>query len=377
MAENQDGQEKSQEPTAKRLNDARKKGQVARSRELNTMAMTLVGGAAIMAMAPQFADSLHTLFVEQFSLERADIFDPNAMLAHLVKAIGDALLMLAPFFVVMIVVALLSSVALGGFNVSFEAMQPKLSKLDPIKGLKRVFSAKGLMELLKSVGKFMLVGAATVALLYVWAGDLVRLGDLALEQALVEGMRMVGWSALLLSSTLILMALIDVPFQLWQHKRDLKMTQQEVRDELKETEGRPEVKGRIRQMQREMAQRRMMQEVPKADVVVTNPTHYAVALRYDPERMNAPVVVAKGKDLVAANIREVAAAHEVPLVEAAVLARAIYFNTELGQPIPAALFLAVAQLLAYVFQLRAYRTEGGDIPTPPDEFPVPEAYRHD
>jgi flagellar biosynthetic protein FlhB len=377
MAENQDGQEKSQEPTAKRLDDARKKGQVARSRELNTMAMTLVGGGAIMAMAPQFAEGLHRLFVEQFSLERADIFDPNAMLAHLLEAVGDALLMLAPFFAVMIVVALLSSVALGGFNVSFEAMQPKLSKLDPIKGLKRVFSVKGLMELVKSVGKFVLVGAATVILLYVWAEDLVRLGDLGLEPALAEGMAMVGWASMLLSSTLILMALIDVPFQLWQHKRDLKMTQQEVRDELKETEGKPEVKGRIRQMQRELAQRRMMQEVPKADVVVTNPTHYAVALRYDPERMNAPVVVARGKDLVAANIREVAAAHGVPLVEAAVLARAIYFNTELGQPIPAALFLAVAQLLAYVFQLRAYRTEGGDIPTPPDEFPVPEAYRHE
>jgi flagellar biosynthetic protein FlhB len=173
------------------------------------------------------------------------------------------------------------------------------------------------------------------------------------------------------------MALIDVPFQLWQHRRDLKMTQQEVRDELKETEGKPEVKGRIRQMQREIAQRRMMQEVPKADVVVTNPTHYAVALRYDPDRMGAPIVVAKGRDLVAANIREVAAAHDVPLVEAPVLARAIYFNTELEQQIPAALFLAVAQLLAYVFQLRAYREQGGDIPTPPQEYQVPAEVQHD
>jgi len=168
-----------------------------------------------------------------------------------------------------------------------------------------------------------------------------------------------------------------VPFQLWQHKKDLKMTQQEVRDEMKQTEGKPEVKGRIRQMQREIAQRRMMEEVPKADVIVTNPTHYAVALRYDPDRNNAPVVVAKGKDLVAGNIREVGGRHHVPLVEAPVLARAIYFNTELQQQIPAALFLSVAQLLAYVFQLKAYQEEGGDIPIPPQDYPVPEEYRHD
>ncbi len=377
MAENQDGQEKSHDPTSKRVMDARKKGQVPRSRELNTMAITLLGVASLIALGPSLADGLNRLFVEQFAVRRSDIFDTNAMLAHLVKAIGDALFMLVPFFLVMIVAAVLSSVALGGFNVSFEAMQPKLSKLDPIKGMKRIFSAKGLMELLKSLGKFVLIAAATVALLRLWADELLRLGDLSVEQALGAGMDMVAWSSLILSSTLIVMALIDVPFQLWQYKRDLKMTQQEVRDELKETEGRPEVKSHIRQMQREMAQRRMMQEVPKADVIVTNPTHYAVALRYNPDETQAPVVVAKGKDFVAASIRDIADAHAIPRVEAPALARAVYFNTELGQQIPAALFLAVAQLLAYVFQLRAYKTEGGDIPTPPQEYPVPQEYQHD
>ena len=377
MAENQDGQEKSQEPTAKRVADARKKGQVARSREMNTMAITMVGLGTIMAMGPVLTEGLNTLFVEQFSLTRADMFDPNAMLAHLTKAVGDALFMLLPYFAIMIVVAILSSVALGGFNVSFEAMQPKLSKMNPLKGIKRVFSAKGLMELLKSVGKFALVATATAGLLNAWSGDLLRLGELNVEQALLQGMTMLGWASLILSSTLILMALIDVPFQLWQHKKELKMTQQEVRDEMKQTEGKPEVKGRIRQMQREIAQRRMMEEVPKADVIVTNPTHYAVALRYDPDKMSAPLVVAKGKDLVAANIRKVGDAHQVPLVEAPMLARAIYFNTELQQQIPAALFLSVAQLLAYVFQLRAYREEGGDIPIPPQDYPVPKEYQHD
>jgi flagellar biosynthesis protein FlhB len=377
MAENQDGQEKSQEPTAKRIADARKKGQVPRSRELNTTAITVIGLVGMMAMAPRFTEGFHKLFEQQFALDRADIFDPNAMLGHLVNAIGDALLMLLPFFALMVGVALLSSIALGGFNVSFQAMQPKLSKLDPIKGMKRIFSVKGLMEMVKSLGKFVLVTVSTVVLLKAWAGDLIRLGDLGVEQSLGQAMNMVAWSALLLSSTLILMALIDVPFQLWQHKRDLKMTQQEVREEYKETEGKPEVKGRVRQMQREIAQRRMMAEVPQADVIVTNPTHYAVALRYDPERMQAPLVVAKGKNLIAANIREIGAAHQVPLVEAPVLARAIYFNTEINQQIPAALFLAVAQLLAYVFQLRAYHEGGGDIPQAPEEYPVPEELRHD
>jgi flagellar biosynthetic protein FlhB len=377
MAENQDGQEKSQEPTAKRLADARKKGQVPRSRELNTMAITMLGLAALIMMGPRFGERLHALFVGQFELSRQDMFDPNAMMSHLVSAISEALLLLLPFFGLMMVVAVLSSVALGGFNVSAEAMAPKLSKLDPIKGMKRIFSAKGLMELFKSLAKFVLVGAAMIVLLHVLIDRLLGLSGLDIEQAIAQGMILVAWSSVLLASTLIVMAVIDIPFQLWQHRKELKMTQQEVRDELKETEGRPEVKGRIRQLQREIAQRRMMEEVPKADVVVTNPTHYAVALRYDPDSMHAPIVVAMGKNLVAANIRRVAEENEVLLVEAPVLARALYFNTELNQVIPGPLFLAVAQLLAYVFQLRTWQEQGGDIPMPPEEYPVPEDYRYD
>jgi flagellar biosynthetic protein FlhB len=188
---------------------------------------------------------------------------------------------------------------------------------------------------------------------------------------------LIGGSLVILASTLILIALIDVPFQLWEHNRQLKMTQKEVRDEMKETDGRPEVKGRIRSLQREMAQRRMMEEVPKADVVVTNPTHYAVALRYDQDGMLAPKVVAKGRELVAANIREVAQENHVPVIESAVLARALYFSTELGDCIPAGLYLAVAKLLAYVFQLRVYHSEGGDEPPMPADMSVPEEFQHD
>jgi flagellar biosynthetic protein FlhB len=285
--------------------------------------------------------------------------------------------MLAPFFAVMMVVAVLASIALGGFNFSAEALQPKFDKLNPIKGMKRLFSPNGLMELLKSLAKFVIVGGVTGLLIWLWLGDFLALGRMELAPALREGMSMVGWAALLLAASLIVMALIDVPFQLWNHTRQLKMTQQEVRDELKETEGRPEVKGRIRQAQREIAMRRMMAEVPKADVIVTNPTHYAVALRYDQGKHNAPVVVAKGADLVAGNIRRIGSDHKVPIVEAPVLARAVYYSTELNQPIPAGLYLAVAQLLAYVFQLRVWEKQGGDYPAQPDEFPVPDELRHD
>ncbi len=377
MAENEDGQEKSHDPTSKRLDDARKKGQVPRSRELNTAALTLVGVAALMTLGGQFGSGFEAQFRQHLMLRRQDVFDPHALLAHLITAIQDALLMLAPFFAVMMVVAVAASVALGGFNLSFEALQPKFSKLDPVKGLKRIFGPKGLMELLKSLAKFVLVALVTAWVLWGWRDDILDLGARDAGPALVEGLSLVGWAALLIASTMILMALIDVPFQLWQHKKELKMTLQEVRDEMKETEGRPEVRGRIRQLQREMAQRRMMQEVPKADVIVTNPTHYAVALRYDPERMRAPLLVAKGKDRVAAQIREIGEGHGIPVIEAPVLARAVYFHTELNETIPAQLFLAVAQLLAYVFQLRAWQEGEAEKPTAPDEFPVPEEMRHD
>jgi flagellar biosynthetic protein FlhB len=377
MAENQDGQEKSQEPTARRLQKAREKGQVARSKELTTLAVTLAGASTLFVMGPHFGDTIHGIFTDNFSLGRQDLFNPTAMLAHLNDAIFNALLMLAPFFAVLMVVAVLASIALGGFNFSTQAMQPKLSKLDPVQGMKRLFSPKALMELLKAMGKFFIIAAVTSLLLWLWIGDFIALGRMSLGPALTEGVTLLAWASVILAGSLVVMAMIDVPFQLWEHKRQLKMTQQEVRDEHKETEGRPEVKSRIRQAQREIAMRRMMEEVPKADVIVTNPTHYAVALRYDEGKHRAPVMVAKGSDLVAGNIRRVGSAHKVPIVEAPVLARAVYYSTELGHPIPAGLYLAVAQLLAYVFQVRVWEKEGGDYPAMPDEFPVPEDLQHD
>ncbi|MCG8097738.1 MAG: flagellar type III secretion system protein FlhB, partial [Candidatus Thiodiazotropha taylori] len=312
MAENENGQEKTEQPSAKKLADAKRKGQVPRSRELNSMAVTMVGVVSLVVMSGSVGDSVSEMMSESFVITREQMFDIGAMSTRLGEGVGQAFFALIPFFLMVILAAILSSVALGGFSISGESMTPKLSKLSLLKGLKRVFSAKGLMEMLKAMAKFVLIGGTTVFLLYTSLEQFLALHNMEISPALQHLNSLIGWSVILMSATMILIAAIDVPFQLWDHKRQLKMTRQEVRDEMKETEGRPEGKGRIRQLQREMAQRRMMQEVPQADVIVTNPTHYAVALKYDPETMHAPKLVAKGVDLIAQNIRKVGTESNVP-----------------------------------------------------------------
>ncbi|MET0121187.1 MAG: flagellar biosynthesis protein FlhB [Candidatus Thiodiazotropha sp. 6PLUC9] len=377
MADNENGQEKTEQPSSKRLDDAKRKGQVPRSRELNSMAVTLGGVICLVIMSGSVGDSMSQMMSDGFVITREQIFDINAMSQSLGEGVAKAFIAIVPYFLLVIVAAILSSVALGGFSISAESMTPKLSKLSPLKGLKRMFSAKSLVEMLKAMAKFLFIGGTTILLLRATLDQFLALHNMEITPALQHLSALIGWSVILMSATLILIAAIDVPFQLWEHKRQLKMTRQEVRDEMKETEGRPEVKGRIRQLQREMAQRRMMQEVPQADVIVTNPTHYAVALKYDPEAMHAPKLVAKGADLVAQNIRKVGAEHKVPVVESPVLARAIFFHTELNTFIPAGLYMAVARLLAYVFQLKAYSAEGGLYPEMPDDLEVPEEYQHE
>ena len=376
MAENQDGQEKSFEPSTRRLDEAKRRGQVPRSRELNTVAVTLAGAATIVLLGPAVTNDLRGLVIEHFALSRTDVFDTAAVLRHLGDALTASLLILAPFFAATVAAAVLASVALGGFQVSSEALQFDLGKLSPLRGMQRIFSLHGLVELVKALAKFVFLGGVAALLVWTEFEHFVLLGKMEVEAALAETADLLGWTTLVVASSAILLALVDVPFQLWDYKRQLKMTQQEVRDELKDTEGRPEVRSRIRQLQREVARRRMMEEVPKADVIVTNPTHFAVALRYDAGHMQAPVLVAKGTELVAANIRKIGQAHAVPVVEAPSLARALYFNVELGDPIPAGLYLAVAKLLAYVFQLKAARQEGESTPSLP-EFPVPDELRRE
>lgn len=370
------GQERTEEPTAKRLQDAKDKGQVARSRELNTTVILLVGASFLLFMGDRLGSGLNFLMKKGLVIERSWAFDAEILPYIFGEAMWSALILFLPFMLALVVAALMTPALMGGWSFSAKAMAPKFSKINPIKGLKRVFSLKGLMELVKALAKVLLVAGAATLLIMSLFGDLTALGSLGLKQAMAHAFNMLGWSLLVLSSVMILISAIDVPFQLWQHKKQLKMTKQEVKDEHKNTEGDPEVKGHIRKMQQEMAMRRMMDEVPSADVVVTNPTHFAVALRYEDSRMRAPIVVAKGVDLTAGRIREIAQEHNVPLFEAPPLARALFASTDLNSEIPDNLYLAVAQVLAYVFQLRAKRKKGTQKPRPPGDLSVPDEYLH-
>lgn len=366
MAEKDTSQERTEEPTPKRLDDARKKGQVPRSRELNTMVIMALAAVALIMLGQTMLNDLSDLMKSGFQPSRQDIFDMRSTLRFFYRAIIDGLWLLLPFFGLMLVAALLTPMSIGGWSFSVEALKPKLEKLNPLKGLKRVFSAKGLMELIKAFAKFTLVAAVAVVVIWVKMDEFLQLGGESLDMALSHAAELFTSSFMLITLALIIIAAIDVPFQLWDHGKQMRMTLQEVKDEMKDTEGKPEVRSRIRQLQREMAQARMMEAVPQADVVITNPTHLAVALKYDPDTMRAPRVLARGADLIAANIRRVATENDVLLVETPPLARALYHSTEIGQEIPAGLYLAVAQILAYVYQLKSVQKNGGVKPSQPD-----------
>lgn len=375
MAEHDSAQERTERATPRRQQDAREKGLVARSRELNTVALLLAGSGGLLFLGAGIVKTLGQVMHASFEFDRSRIFDTAQGPAALADAMQATLFALLPFLLLLAIAAIVSSIALGGVNFSAKAISVQWERISPMKGFQRIFSAQGLMEIVKSLAKFLVVGSIAAWWLWHSAGDFLLLGDLPIESGLAQTGHLVAWSFLVICLGTILIAAVDVPFQLWNHAQQLRMSKQEVRDELKETDGRPEVKQRIRRLQREMAQRRMMQEVPKADVIVTNPQHYAVALRYDNGRMRAPKVVAKGADLIAARIRAIAGEHRVPLFEAPPLARALYHSTELNQEIPQGLYLAVAQVLAYIFQLREMRP--GVSPTAPVDLPIPPELRRD
>ncbi len=375
MADKDSGQERTEQATPKRLQEARDKGQVPRSRELNTMTLMLAASGGLLFLGGGIIDGLQALLRHTLKIERTRIFDTNAIPHFFYENAMSTLMTLAPFLTLMVVAALLAPLALGGWSFSPQAMGFKFEKLDPIKGFGKIFSARGLVELVKSLAKFLILALVTALLLWHKADLFLGLGSEPLRPALQHVASLLGWSFLYLSLALILIAAVDVPFQLWDHSRQLKMTRQEIRDEMKETDGRPEVKQQIRRMQREMAQRRMMQEIPKADVIVTNPTHYAVALRYDQNKMRAPRVVAKGADLIALNIRAKGHEHHIPILSAPPLARALFHSTELNQEIPAGLYHAVAQVLAYIFQLRSRGEQPAGEPLA--DLPIPDELRRD
>lgn len=373
MAE-ESGQERTEQPTPKRQADSKKKGQIARSRDFNTMAIVALAAAGLLMMGGTMSDGIAQIMIHGLTPSRAQIFDPMQTADLLLETILDALILIFPFLMLMLVASLLSPILIGGWSFSWETLQPKFSKLDPIKGIGKMFSAKSLVELIKTMAKFILVTAVAVIVLWSQADSFLQLGNQSIKTALAHAGELFAWGFLFLTIALMIIAAIDVPFQIWDHMRQMKMTLQEVKDEMKDSDGRPEVKSKIRQLQREMSERRMLEDVPNADVVITNPEHYAVALKYDQSESKAPIVVAKGADLIAANIRKVAVHNDVTLVEAPPLARAVFYNAEIGDEIPEALYLAVAQILAYVFHLKTARENGTEEPEMP-ETTLPEAYK--
>ncbi len=364
MAEQKPQQDRTEQPTPKRLKEAKEKGNVPRSRELTMTCVMLAGASALLFLAAGIGNTMLADMRGAFAVERELIFDPGYLTRALATVILDALYSLLPLAVLVPMAALGGAVLIGGWSFSASGMAFKTERLNPVKGLARVFGANGLNELLKALAKFAIVAVVSVAWLWYSADTLLSLGRQPIRAAITHALELCGVSFLFVSSTLILIALVDVPFQLWNHTKKLKMTRQEVRDELKDTEGRPEVKSRIRMLQQQIAGRRMMEEVAAADVVITNPTHFAVALKYTESTMRAPRVVAKGRNSIAARIREVARDNGVPLFSAPPLARALYSSTRLGQEIPGGLYKAVAQVLAYIYQIKSPARGASPVPEP-------------
>ena len=363
MAENDvEQQDRSEQPSAKRLDDARTRGQVPRSRELGMTAVVVSGAAVLLAGRDHFATGSTRLFELGLSVPRSALLDVDSMLRSLESGIASGLWLFAPLALATLVAAIVGTVALGGWSFSGEALMPNLSKLNPVAGLGRIFSWNGLVELVKAIAKFAVVAIVAGILLWRFGADFLSLGTLTLESAIARSAWLAGVCLMGLAASLSLIAAADVPFQFWHHRKQLRMTKQELRDESKETEGRPEVRSRIRNLQRAIATRRMMAEVPKADVVAMNPTHYAVALRYDAGKMKAPRVVAKGADLMALQIRSIAEANNVPVFEHPQFARALYFTSEVGKDISPRLYVAVAQVLTYIYQLTGRKMPGAARP---------------
>ncbi|WP_314922123.1 flagellar biosynthesis protein FlhB [Aeromonas piscicola] len=370
-------QERTEQPTGKRLQQAREKGQIARSKELGTASVLLAAVFGLLMVKESLAGAMVKILTIGFTLDRDQAFDPNAMGAMVPALLRELLHPLGLLFMLVAIAAFIGNTLMGGMNFSSEAMLPKWSKLSPLNGLKRMFGVQSLVELIKSIAKVVFI---TLFAWWMLSSQFNHLLNLSLEGypgGIIDALDLLLWMLIILCCALIPIVAIDVPFQQWNHMRQLKMTKQEVKDEFKDSEGKPEVKGRIRRLQMEMAMRRMMGDVPKADVVITNPTHYSVALKYDTAKPGAaPKVVAKGTDEIAMKIREIAREYEIPIMPSPGLTRAIFHSTEIGHEIPEGLFAAVAQVLAYVYQLKKFRRGRGRRPNPlANELPIPPEFR--
>jgi flagellar biosynthetic protein FlhB len=375
MAEESD-LEKTESASPRRLEKAREDGDVARSRELVTLVILGAGISGLWLTSGSLGTTFGGALQHGLQFDRKSAFDASHMLTQTGSMVLEALLAIAPFFGMMMLAALVGPIILGGWLFSTKAIAPKFSKLNPLAGIGRMFSTQSLAELTKALAKSLLVGVVAWWVISGHVGDMVALMGEPAHRALPHAIRMIVVDCAVIAATLVIVAMIDVPYQLWSHAKKLRMSREDLRQEHKESEGDPHVKANIRRMQQQVAKRRMMAEVPKADIVVTNPTHFAVALKYRDGDMRAPRVVAKGSDLVAQRIRELAKEHNVAVLEAPPLTRALFKHTRLGDEIPAGLYTAVAEVLAWVYQLKRWKDEGGDAPRTPSDLPVPSELQY-
>lgn len=364
MAENDD-QERTEQPSEKRLREAREKGDIPRSRDLSGALVTLAGVAALLSGSERAMSHARTIYHLGLDYSRDALFSDALPARVLGMAVREALMLFAPVAVATLLAVFAAPVLVGGISFSGQALQPKFDRLNPVAGLGRIFAMRGLVELGKALLKLLFIGGALALLLKSSVDELQALGRADVALGVARSMSLLGRSALLFGALLALIGGADALYQKFDHAKRLRMTRQELKDEAKETEGNPELKGRIRQVQFEMSRRRMMEELPRADVIVTNPTHFAVALKYDESGTGAPRVIAKGVDVLAQQIRLVASGHRIPMVEAPPLARALYATTSLGREIPVSLYVAVAQVLAYVYQLKQATARGDEPPPAP------------
>ena len=363
--------ERTEPATQKKLQEARDRGQVPRSPELTTFSVLLIAGVMLVYTGSAVIQGLLGIVRDGLILDRDAVFRTDILGARMFDSLFSALVALAPLFVAVVCVAIVAPVLMSGWLFSWTPLRPNFGKLNPWEGIKRVFSVRGLVEMTKAIMKAVILGGVAVILVWNQKDDFLSLLQEPLVPALRHVGELMGFVFLVIVAAMGLIVAVDVPYQLWVYHKDLRMTKEEVKQESKDAEGNPAVKSRVRAIQRETARRRMMAEVPKADVVVTNPTRFAVALRYRDRAMRAPQVVAKGSMELAERIREVAREAGVPILHSPPLARALHAHTEIGQEIPAALYTAVAEVLAYVYQLRRFETTGGDLPAPPQNIVVP------
>ena len=373
MADQQDeSQEKTEEPTARRLSKAREEGQIARSTEITIAASVISVAIYIYLFGSSLLGNVANIFAQGLVFDSLAVLEPQVAAGRLADAMVEALLTILPILILAGVVVLVCSGLIGGYNFSWKSLQPKASKFNPIAGFKRMFGIQALVNLGKSIAKFLLVGGVTYLLIDASITEFAEISLMALEPGLTASASIITMAFLVASSTLIIIALIDAPYQVYQHNQKMKMSLKEVKDERKDTEGSPEVKQRIRQKQREISAARMLEAIAEADVVITNPEHFAVALAYDPSSEDPPKVVAKGTDIMAERIRERAGEEGVPLFQSPVLARALFFTTEIEAFIPEPLFEAVAQVIAYIFNInsinRSSNLRDKPVPRVPDNM---------